>query len=219
MKDKSISRIAFGVGVIIVGVAALLGSFGVIGFYELAGNYWPLALVAAGLIALLDNPRQNYLWAALMIVFGVIAQLNNLDVISVDFWQLFWPIILIAVGWSVLTQHTLVTKSSADNITAILGGSETRNNSDDFQGAKVTTILGGSMIDLRKAKIKKEATLEVFALMGGVEVHVPEDWEVRTSAMPILGGIDNKAVAPKKSGAPVLHVVGTIVMGGVDIKN
>lgn len=219
MNDKSISRIAFGVGVIVVGVAALLGSFGIINFNDLVANYWPLLLVAAGLVVLADNPKQNYLWATALIVFGAIAQLNTLGVIDVNFWQLFWPILLIIIGWSVLAQQASTSSASTDNISAILGGSETKNTSRDFRGSKITTLLGGSSIDLSKADIKKEATIELFVLMGGVELRVPENWQVRTSAMPILGGIENKTSAPTKSGAPALNIVGTIVMGGIEIKN
>lgn len=220
MNNLSISRLAFGVGIIGVGVAALLGAFDVINFNELFHTYWPLLLIAVGLVLLVDNLRQNYLWALLMLVLGAVALFNNLDIYDISFWQLFWPLILIAFGWSILTQRTRINSTGADNITAILSGAETKNDSQDYKGGKVTALLGGSSIDLSKANIKNEATLEILTVMGGVELRVPETWEVRTSVTPILGGVENKAVAPSgKSKAPVLNVVGTALMGGIEIKN
>ena len=219
MKETSPSRLAAGAGIILVGVAALLGAFNVINFNDIFQTYWPLLLVAAGVVVLLENPRQNYLWAILLTVFGVIAQLNTLEIVTVNFWQLFWPVILIVIGWSVLTQRVRANANSTDNVTAILSGAETKNKSKDFKGSSVSAILGGASIDLSKATIKKEATVEVLTIMGGVELRVPETWEVRTSVMPILGGVENKTAAPTKSGAPVLHVIGTAVMGGIEIKN
>lgn len=219
MKNISLSRLAFGVGIIGVGVAALLGSFDIINFGELVRNYWPLLLIAGGLVLLADDLRQNYIWAGILIILGVVAELNVLALVEVNFWQIFWPIVLILFGSSLLFKRAGVSTNSDDKVTAIFAGAETRNSSKDYRGGQVTAILGGSSINLSKAVIKKEATLEILAVMGGVELRVPDEWEVRTSVMPILGGVENKAQAPKGNNAPVLNIVGTVLMGGIEIKN
>lgn len=220
MENISLSRLSFGVGVIVVGVAALLGAFNVINFNELISTYWPLLPMIAGLVLLADNARQNYLWAGLLLLIGAVALFNTLDIVDVNFWQLFWPLLLIVFGWSVLTQRARVVATSADNVSAILSGAENKNRSQDYKGGKVTTILGGASVDLSKADIKKEATLEILTVMGGIELRVPEHWEVRTSVMPILGGAENKTSSPtSKTKAPVLNVIGTALMGGIEIKN
>lgn len=220
MENLSLSRLVFGVGVIVIGIAALLGAFGIINFSELFGTYWPVLLIVAGLVLIADNPKQNYLWGILLFALGAVALFNTLDIVEVNFWQLFWPLILIVFGWSVLTQRARINSNSADNVTAILGGAENKNQSQDYRGGKVTAIMGGCSIDLAKADIKKEATLEILAVMGGIELRVPENWEVRTSVMPILGGAENKTIRPSaKTKAPVLNVVGTALLGGIEIKN
>ena len=101
---------------------------------------------------------------------------------------------------------------------AWMSGTESRNTSKDYKGGKVTAIMGGVDIDLRNAVIKKNATLEVFALMGGVEVKVPRGWVVKSQAVVFLGGIENKADDVTKAGAPTLTLVGNVVMGGVEVK-
>lgn len=220
MENLSLSRLVFGVGVIGVGIAALLGAFDIINFGELLRTYWPVLLIVAGLTLLADNPKQNYLWGGLMTIVGTIALLGNFNVVNIDFWQLFWPLVLIVFGWSILTQRARINSDNPDNITAILGSIESKNDSSDYQGGKITAVMGGGTVDLTKASLKKEATLEILTVMGGVELRVPESWEVRTSVMPILGGVENKAAAPTdKVKAPVLNVIGTALLGGIDIRN
>ncbi len=220
MKETSLSRLSAGVGIIVIGVAALLGALDVINFSDIFQTYWPLLLIAAGVVIWLENPKQSYLWAIAIIVLGVTAQLNTLDVTDINFWQLFWPVILIVVGWSILSQRSSrISPDATTNISALLSGTETKSNAKDYNGGKISAILGGVELDLSRASIKKEATIEVFALMGGIELRVPDDWEVRTSLMPILGGAENKTTTSSNSKAPVLNIVGTVVLGGIEIKN
>lgn len=219
MKETSLSRLSAGVGIIVIGVAALLGALDIINFNYLFQTYWPLLLIAAGVVMWLENPKQGYLWAIAVIILGITAQLNTLDVTDINFWQLFWPVILIVIGWSILSKRSSQISDATSDISAILSGTETKSNAKDYKGGKISAVLGGVEMDLSRASIKKEATIEVFALMGGIELRVPDNWEVRTSLMPILGGSENKANAPSSSKAPVLNIVGTIVLGGIEIKN
>ena len=55
--------------------------------------------------------------------------------------------------------------------------------------------------------------------MGGVELRVPETVEVRCSTMNILGGVENKTAKPTAKNAPVLNIIGDVVMAGIEIKN
>ena len=61
---------------------------------------------------------------------------------------------------------------------AVLGGVSRGNNSPAFRGGELTAVMGGCELDLRHAAIDGEAVIDVFALWGGIEVRVPEDWTV-----------------------------------------
>ena len=61
---------------------------------------------------------------------------------------------------------------------AVLGGGSRGNNSRSFQGGELTAVLGGCDIDLRQAAIDGEAVIDVFAICGGIEIRVPEDWTI-----------------------------------------
>jgi hypothetical protein len=53
--------------------------------------------------------------------------------------------------------------------------------------------MGGSKLDLRQAKIAPgtEAVVDVFTVMGGVELLVPRDWNVDVQLVPIMGGVND----------------------------
>lgn len=212
-----------GSAIIIFGLATLLGSLGVFNFGDVFGTWWPLLVILGGLLVLASTSRQ-YVWGIIIILAGVGWQLEALDVIDFSVWQLFWPLVLIGAGWSIVrnrdgSERREERHENASDISVFLGGIETRNDSADYAGGKISTVLGGSTLDLRKATIKKEATLEVFAMMGGVEIKVPEGWAVDSQITPVMAGVENKTLARASDKAPVLRLVGTVFMGGVEIKH
>ena len=223
MDKMSLPRTLVGSGIILVGVAALLGGLNIIDFSYLFQTYWPMLVIAAGLLILLINPREEYLWGLLLIAFGILWQMKALEVVEFNTWALFWPLVIMAVGWAVLTNRagaaTNFKTSDTNAVVAVLGGVETKDDSANYTGSKITAVVGGSALDLRSATIKNEATIDIFALMGGVEIKVPENWTVRSSVVPILGGVDNKTKPAVSKNAPVLNITGTAIMGGVDIKH
>jgi hypothetical protein len=73
----------------------------------------------------------------------------------------------------------------------------------------VVAVLGGVQLDLREARFsQREVTIDVFTLMGGVDIIVGEDVEVDVSGFGIMGGFDHRASGPGLSAAPRVRVVG-----------
>lgn len=217
-----ITRSITGIAIIAVGAGFLLDSFNVIEFGKLAADWWPLAVILAGVLIFL-NDTKSYLWAILVMGIGVLFQLRELDIIDVNPWQVFWPVVIITVGLSVLftrAPRIRASKAERDDVMAILGGSDQKNASEDFKGSKLTAVMGGSKLDLRRATIKKEATVEVFAFCGGIELVVPRNVTVRNQTSAILGGVEDKSERDEiGKSAPVLYVTGDVIMSGVEIKN
>jgi len=222
MNHPHIARTLTGIGIIIIGLAALVASFGAFDFEAVFSTWWPMLVVAGGALALINN-QQRPLWPIVAILIGALWQLDNFDLIQFDIWQLFWPAIIIAIGWSVIQNHDknsqVVESRDNDDISVMFGGVDTKNESKNYKGGRMSAIFGGGVLDLRHAVIKKEATLNVFAMMGGIEIKVPEGWIVRTTVSPMLGGVENKAISLDKAGAPVLVITGTAIMGGIEIKH
>ena len=228
-------RYFFGLILILLGVGFLLDQTGYIQFGDIISMYWPVIIILAGLSGLLDR-RSSKLGNLIVLAIGAILQLRNLGYITIDVFQLFFPVVLILIGINIIfskgvkKHNTSVEpeKWSKNNTTledtvdlsVILSGIETINQSNSFKGGKISAILGGVNLDLRGATLNNnEAFLDVSALFGGVEVYVPDNWRVEMTGTPILGGWENKTRLNTDPGAPVLKIRGTAIFGGIEVKS
>ena len=102
---------------------------------------------------------------------------------------------------------------------AVLSGFERKGPWVVPENFTAVAFWGGGQLDLREARFETpEVTIRVFAVMGGVEVLVPEDAEVHVTGLGILGGFDHKASGPAAPGAPRIVVTGLAFMGGVGVE-
>jgi hypothetical protein len=102
---------------------------------------------------------------------------------------------------------------------AVMGAVMRGNNSHVFRGGDLTAVMGGCELDLRHAAIDGEAVIDVFALWGGIEIRVPEDWSIESRVVPIMGGVEDKTRPPQGASRHRLVLRGFVVMAGVEIKN
>lgn len=86
------------------------------------------------------------------------------------------------------------------------------------------TVMGGNDIDLRHATLSaRETVINAYAVMGGIDIIVPDDVRVIDDGIGIMGGFgieDKGAVAPMDAlpaDAPIVRVRGAALMGGVGI--
>lgn len=225
----------WGIILILVGAGFLLEQFDVITFGEIFRLYWPSILILLGLVGFFDR-RSSKFGSLLLIIIGGLLQIDRLNLIEGSVFKLFWPIILILIGLKIIfgrgsividTDNSQKKTKFKGNITlkdsfdefAILSGIETNIQSQDFKGGKATAILGGIEVDLRGAKLNNnEAFIDVTALMGGVDIYVPQDWRVEVEGTPILGGWSNKTKFNNDPNAPVLKIKCFVMFGGMDVK-
>lgn len=221
--NTQISRLLIGAAIVIFGTALLLNALTIIDTSSILQTWWPMLLIVGG-IAMLVNDSKNYLWSLAIIIVGVFVQLRALGFYEdINLWQVIWPLVIIGAGISIAMGRSILPQSKveagSDDIMAFLGGSDQKNISENFTGSRVTAILGGAKVDLRKVTIKKNATIQLFTLMGGVELVVPRNVIVKNQTNAILGGVENKTDQDVVKNAPVLTIIGDVIMGGVEIKN
>lgn len=81
---------------------------------------------------------------------------------------------------------------------------------------------GGVELDLREARFaEREVTIRAFAVMGGIEITVPDDVIVDVTGVGIMGGFDHSISGTADNappGAPVVRVTGFAFWGGVEVK-
>lgn len=221
--NKQIARIGTGLIILAIGIGTLLSSLNIINFTTAFLDWWPLLVIATGVMVFIGNPRQ-FVWPLIIVVAGVLLQLRQLDIVTFNVWRVFWPILIIALGLSVIFNrthsHKNVTKKELDEQTAVFAGSKIKNESKDYKGGNLTAIFGGVELDLREATIVSEATINISAIFGGVTLLVPLGWTIKSKIMPIAGGVENKTVSVKdKKNGPVLYLAGDVFCGGVEIKH
>lgn len=104
---------------------------------------------------------------------------------------------------------------------AIMSGSE-RKGRWRLEGEHTAfALMGGVELDLRNAEIVgDEVTINAIAIMGGVEIIVPEGIDVDLSGVAIMGGKSSRlkghTVLP---GSPLVRVKAFAFWGGVEVKS
>lgn len=123
--------------------------------------------------------------------------------------------------------HTLVTGESGGSAftLSVMGGSERTGQWLMAPTHTSLTLMGGNALDLREARFAAhETTVNAVAIMGGIDIIVPEDVRVIDDGIGIMGGFgieDHPSctvpVAQLPADAPVIRVRGLALMGGVGI--
>ena len=217
-----------GVTIVSLGGILLLRNLGVITFDNWPlfwGTFWAGIFLIAGLSVLISSRRPTgWVWGLLLVAVAAAIGLNAYNIINISVWKLFWPVILILVGLAVVLgigsgrrQSKKRASDSGDSEkVAIFYGEESRVKGD-YTGGSLTAIFGGVELDLRQAKIKDGAVIDVFALCGGISVSLPDDVIIQNEVRGILGGSEDKT-APKSSAKKTIYLKGECVLGGLEIK-
>ena len=135
------------------------------------------------------------------------------------------------------------TDASTDGVVAVMGRASRTSDQRTFTGADMTSVMGRSLLDLREATLApgEEAYVDVFGMMGAVELIVPQGWIVDVEAVPVMGRVDDSRfrpvriptgaeAAPPQDGSagappaeaaepPRLVVRGFIMMGRLNIRS
>lgn len=118
-------------------------------------------------------------------------------------------------------EHTQKTDEDRLDRQYTASGAELKIESQAWKGGELGVTAGGVDLDLRQAQLDPEgATLVVRVFMGGIDIRVPDTWQVHFDVQPFLGGADNMARSTQGAGsAPRLCIVGNVTLGGVSVSN
>jgi|HubBroStandDraft_5_1064220.scaffolds.fasta_scaffold25585_4 hypothetical protein len=219
-----------GAVVCLVGVLLLLDHLNIISVDHL-WRFWPLILIAVGAAHLAEPGRRP--WGAVVLLVGTLFLLNSLNILRFN-WAELWPLAIIIAGgmmiWNSLEaqrRRTDIPDSAATmNAYAIFSGVERRVTAKDFRFGRVSAVFGGAELDFHDADMEGEtAELELNAVFGGVELRVPDHWNVEARNQTMFGGYSDKtrnsmrAPDPANPGSKTLIISGSVMFGGVEVKN
>src|SRR5215475_7368411 len=219
---------AWGGVIVFIGAALLLDHLGVV---SVAGlwRFWPMILVLAGIVNILDECRR--MWGVILLCVGILLELGQFNVVHVT-WALLWPLLIISMGLMLMWGSIRARKSGlgkvdsptgpgALNEMAIFSGIEKRVSSKNFTGGRLVAMFGGIELDLWQAEIEGDtAILHIDAVFGGVEIRVPDTWIVSSEGQGIFGGYSDSThqhppsdpATPRKT----LIIQGAAIFGGVE---
>lgn len=106
------------------------------------------------------------------------------------------------------------------NISAFLVGKSVSCLRGEFKGTNVQAILGNVQLDLRQAIIEQDVTVNMSLILGGADIYLPENVRVICETQSILGDVRDVRAGLRNmdSGQPAIHITGTCVLGGIELK-
>jgi hypothetical protein len=102
---------------------------------------------------------------------------------------------------------------------SIMSGSHRRGRFRAVGNINAVAIMGGDEIDLRDAEIEGgELTLNLFALMGGANIYVPDSVDLEVGGFSLMGGHEEvgRELSPRP-GAPLIRIRVYNLMSGATI--
>ena len=219
-------QLILGLLILVVGIIFTLDNLDVVEAERFVA-FWPAGLIIIGASKVWHarTVHGSYLGGVLFIVAGTWMLLRRLGFVDVHILSL-WPLLLVVAGILVVWQsirgprlHGEVVNNSVVNAVAVLSGVQRVSNSRHFRGGELTAFMGGCGVDLRQAEIHGEAVIDVFAMWGGIDIRVPESWNVIDRVTPIMGGYEDATRAAGNSRTHTLVIRGIVLMGGVEVKN
>lgn len=241
------SHIWTGVFILLVGVAALVK----VSNPDLPSYLfsWKTFLIGLGVFIGFKHGFRGFAWLILILVGGAFLFTDIYP--EVSFRNYIWPGILILVGAllifkprsrysrcrtdeekkkgpadTVVTETSFVreehdTKEDFVDSTSIFGGAKKNIISKNFRGGDLVNIFGGTELDLTRADFTGTAIVELTTIFGGTKLIVPSNWTVKSEAVTLFGGMEDKRNMQNVTDSPdkVLLLRGTVIFGGVEIKS
>lgn len=229
--NNALSHLAMGIFLTMLGFVLSLDRFELVDASR-ALRWWPLGFHVLGVTMLLRRPdSRGRFWGIAWIAVGTWLLLASLDVLHIDLGDLLGPGLLILIGVRLMTRGRRAPSVAEDDalsrpsLIALLAEAR-RSVTQEFEGASMTSVMGGCHLDLRQASIPsgRVPVVDVFAVMGGHGIIVPATWTVVLEALSILAAAEDKRLPlvgtppPGGSGATIL-VRGTLIFGGLTVKN
>lgn len=222
-RDNTWSRVVFGTAILAVGVIVFLDHQGRIDASQYL-RWWSLILIGLGLAHL---PERRWGSAAWLIVAGIVflPRLPLMPRFYIRQLIACWPLLISFAGATLVWQALRPAgpaASQAGRLKAItvMGGNGRTVGSSEFAGGDAVAVMGGCEIDLRNAVLTRDAVVDVLAFWGGIGITVPRNWIVEPRMAAVLGALVDKTAKPAATnGAPRLILRGSVIMGGIEIRN
>lgn len=204
---------------------------------------WPMILILIGAVSIF---RRHLIGGGIAIGIGIYFFLPRLNWGIAGWFHTYWPLGLILLGLIILLKrrdnnyvkgHTTGRHRffSRHSFASSEGGIQEGYVRSDvsfasvkhivldpvFRGADIDISFGGVVLDLRRTTLEaKETVVHIDCSFGGVELYVPDHWEILVETDSLLGECyDRRNHTQPIDTEHRLIVCGDLSFGGIEIKS
>lgn len=221
---KRISNTLWGLIFIAVGLGVVGNMAGLWEFHIFFSGWWTLFLIVPSLLSLIEKGFRIGNTVCLVVGVALLAACQGViewDVIS----ALFLPIIFIVIGFIMVmrnlfhigTRKVYVDKEKRKSESVVFSGKKIIVE-DEFYGMDYDAVFGGAVLDLRKAKITENVSIDAMAVFGGVDILLPAGLRVIVSDTSLFGGCNNQYRSYSGDEIPTVYINATALFGGVEVR-
>jgi predicted membrane protein len=208
------AKLIIGIFFVLHGLLLAADNIGLLSAWDYL-RYWPAVILLLGIYKLWEPGRQ--LAGAILTVVGASLLAQNAGWLHLSVFAL-WPLLLIIGGIVVIARAIGFEVPSGDSRNIFSVFNARKIAPQDFDRANIVAIMGGCELDLTHAEMTHSpAVIDVFAMWGGIEIYVPDNWEIIGEVTPVMAGFEVK-VAPKGAPQRQLVVRGAAIMAGIEVK-
>ncbi len=244
---KDVSSIFLGLIFLAAGVAVGGSMLGFFDFQFSMAGWWTIFIIAPALISIVQGGFNagNFIVLAVGVCLLLRAQGYLPAGFS---WRLILPGVLLIIGIQLLfggqsktkvhfcgcsstsssgkpssdtsTDKTAESDQKGDykSASVFFSGQDIQYAGMRFAGATYSAVFGGMTVDLRNAVLVGDVVINVSCLCGGIEITLPDNVQITTNVVPILGGTECTYRSSNDPGATKICVRGNATLGGVTIK-
>ncbi len=222
---------------IIVGILALLKNTGILDHntFRIIVS-WQMFLIVWGIWTFINSKHMNGIILAGIGIFFLIPQITGS---GHDWLRIYWPIVLIIIGiiflFKLKNPFGLFKHKNRFFESQNFGSGDGYVISDNtfnsvhhivldpvFKGASIDNTFGGTILDLRRTSLEAPETyIDIDCTFGGIEIYVPENWNIIQNIDLNLSGVEDKRIisSTNQDKEHKLIIQGDFVFSGLKIKN
>jgi predicted membrane protein len=178
-----------------------------VGFFFLADDIWP------------DVEVMDYIWPAAIIFVGLLFLIRP-RFKHINRWKEQEDTPDYTEAAEVLREKKKGSSEDRLDVAAVFGAVKKNLFSKTFKGGEIVSVFGGVEINLSQADFEGKVVIESVQIFGGATLIVPPTWQVRSEAVAIFGGIEDKRkhIVPTEP-EKILILEGFAMFGGIEIKS
>lgn len=220
------TNVLWGIVFIVVGIIFGLNILEITNINLFFDGWWTLFIIIPCFIGLFkaEGRKANFIG----LVIGICLLLGCQNVVDFELmWKLLGPIVLVLIGISFLFKDNInkkvkneikkLNKKIAKEYSAIFSEQKINFNNEEVPNSELLAIFGSLKCDLKEADIKDKLLLNTSAIFGNIVLYIPENVNVKISAMPIFGSVKDNRATLKETKATI-YIDATSMFGSIEIK-